>query len=155
MSQRGQMPDHSSKSGRESNQSGSANREQHAQSNLTVSDRLAKNTHLAAHLQGLFPAGTDLQQASNGFKNLGQFVAAAHVSKNLGIPFDQLKAKMTGVSSAPSNSAGDTSVSLGKAIHELRPQVDAKSEVKKAEQQAKEDIKNADIARKNDERKAE
>jgi hypothetical protein len=155
MSQRDQMPDRSGKPGKESGLSGAANREQHGQSNLTVGDRLAKNTHLAAHLQGLFPAGTDLQQASSGFKNLGQFVAAAHVSKNLGIPFDQLKAKMTGISSSSPNSAGDSPVSLGKAIHELRPQVDAKSEVKRAEVQAKEDVKDADAARKEGERKTE
>ncbi|MEW5977716.1 MAG: hypothetical protein AB1898_18130 [Acidobacteriota bacterium] len=89
-------------------------------------------------LEGLFPPGTDLQQASNGFKNLGQFVAAAHVSKNLGIPFEQLKSKMT----------GGSSVSLGKAIEELRPEADAKSEVKKAERRAKEEIKQAEAAQK-------
>jgi hypothetical protein len=33
--------------------------------------------------------------AESGFKNHGQFIAALHVSKNLNIPFDQLKAKMT------------------------------------------------------------
>ena len=155
MSERGQMPDHSGKPGKDSNESGSANREQHSQSNLTVGDRLAKNTHLASHLQGLFPPGTDLQQASSGFKNLGQFVAAAHVSKNLGIPFDQLKEKMTGISTTSTTSAGDSPVSLGKAIQQLRPQVDAKSEVKKADLQAKDDIKGADAARKEGEKKTE
>jgi len=155
MSQRDQMPDRSGKPGKESGLSG--NREQ-GQSNLTVSDKLAKNTHLAANLQGLFPPGTDLQAASSGFKNLGQFCAAAHVSKNLGIPFDQLKAKMTGISSASPNSTGASPaspVSLGKAIQQLRPQADAKSEVKKAELQAKEDIKGADSARKEEEKKTE
>ena len=46
--------------------------------------------------------------ACNGFKNLGQCVAAAHVAKNLDIPggFDALKAKTTGTGA----------VSLGKAI---------------------------------------
>src|SRR5439155_26462097 len=37
-----------------------------------------------------------LQAASAGFKNQGQFIAALHVSHNLNIPFDQLKAKLTG-----------------------------------------------------------
>jgi hypothetical protein len=92
-----------------------------------VGDQLARNTQLSSRLQGLLPVGTDISQASSGFKNLGQFVAAAHVSRNLNIPFDQLKAKMTGMS-------------LGKAIHELNPDVDAKAEAKKAEQQAKQDI---------------
>jgi hypothetical protein len=106
---------------------------------MTASEQLDRNTHLATQLQGLFPAGTDLKLASSGFKNLGQFVAAAHVSHNLGIPFDQLKAKMT----------GDSPVSLGKAIHELRPEADAKGETKKAEHEAKEEIKEAEAASKN------
>lgn len=62
---------------------------------------------------------------------MGQFVAALHVSRNLNIPFDQLKAEMTGKSP----------MSLGKAIHEFNPNVDAKAETKKAEQQARKDIK--------------
>jgi hypothetical protein len=72
-------------------------------------------------------------------------VAACHVSQNLGIPFDQLKAKMT----------GESPVSLGKAIKELRPEVEAGSEVKKAEQQARREIKEAENLRKNETRKPE
>src|SRR4051794_18123510 len=45
----------------------------------------------ASKLQRLLPPGTDLKTAEAGFKNEGQFIAALHVSKNLGIPFDQLK----------------------------------------------------------------
>src|SRR5262249_49862424 len=60
----------------------------------SISQKLVANTKLASKLQGLLPPGTNLQTASSGFKNLGQFVAAVHVSHNLGIPFDQLKAKM-------------------------------------------------------------
>src|SRR5258708_9895466 len=60
----------------------------------TPSELLSQNTKLSSKLQSLLPAGTDLQAASQGFKNLGQFVAAAHVSHNLGIPFAQLKAKI-------------------------------------------------------------
>ncbi len=113
MSQHGQMQEHSNRSGRESTESGSSN---HEHQKMTVSEQLDHNTHLATQLQGLFPPGTDLKQAASGFKNLGQFVAAAHVSHNLGIPFDQLKAKMT----------GNSPVSLGKAIHELQPGANAK-----------------------------
>jgi hypothetical protein len=102
--------------------------------NSSVSTRLASNTKLASKLQSLLPAGTDLQQASQGFKNLGQFVAAVHVSKNLGIPFDQLKAKMV----------GPPAESLGKAIHDLKPATDAKAEAKKAGKQADQDINDTD-----------
>lgn len=96
----------------------------------SVSDRLQDNTKLASKLQSLLPAGTDLQQAAQGFKNLGQFVAAVHVSHNLGIPFDQLKAKMI----------GPPSESLGKAIQALQPTANAKTEASKAQKQANQDL---------------
>ena len=94
----------------------------------TTSDLLNQNTKLSSNLQGLLPTGTNLQDAAKGFDHLGQFVAAVHVSHNLGIPFDQLKTKMMN---------GD---SLGQAIHELKPNVDAKKETIKANQQALEDM---------------
>lgn len=95
----------------------------------TPDELLAQNTKLASNLQSLLPPGTDLQAAAKGFKNLGEFVAAVHVSKNLDIPFSDLKAKLTGPSA----------VSLGKAIHELKPEANAKDEARKAHQQAKKD----------------
>lgn len=99
-----------------------------------INQRLEQNHTLSASLQSLLPAGTNLQDASKGFKNLGQFVAAVHVSHNLNIPFDQLKAKLT----------GPGAMQLGKAIHSLKPEMDSKAadaEAKKAEKQAKETIK--------------
>src|SRR5579859_3879240 len=96
----------------------------------SVSTRLSSNTKLASKLQSLLPPGTDLQTAASGFKTLGQFVAAVHVSHNLGIPFDQLKAKML----------GPPSMSLGKAIQALKPTANAKAELKKAEHQAHQDL---------------
>src|ERR1041385_4631498 len=98
-----------------------------------VSQQLAHNTNLASRLQSLFPAGTDLQKESTGFRNLGQFVAAAHVSHNLDIPWTDLKTKMT----------GDHPESLGKAISELKPAADAKTEAAKAAQEASDDMKNS------------
>jgi len=98
----------------------------------SVSQKLASNTKLASKLQSLLPPGTDLQTAAQGFKNLGQFVAAVHVSHNLAIPFDQLKSKML----------GPPSESLGKAIHDLKPTANAKAEVKKAEHEAHQDLDN-------------
>ncbi len=100
--------------------------EQSSQPRRTVSEQLKQNTKLSSHLQGLFPAGTDLQKASAGFKNLGEFVAAAHVSNNLGIPFDQLKGTMV----------GPPQKSLGEAIHQIKPDVNAKAEANKAKKQA-------------------
>lgn len=96
----------------------------------SVSERLQDNTKLSSKLQSLLPAGTNLQQAAQGFKNLGQFVAAVHVSHNLGIPFDQLKAKMI----------GPPSESLGKALQALKPAANSKEETSKAEKQARQDM---------------
>lgn len=98
-----------------------------------VGDQLTRNTNLSSRLQGLFPAGTDLSKEAAGFRNLGQFVAAAHVSHNLDIPWADMKAKMT----------GDHPVSLGKAIEDLKPQANAKTETEKAEKQANTDIKDS------------
>jgi len=100
-------------------------------SHSSPSDVLSHNTAIAGKINSL--TGQDAQTACNGFKNLGQCVAAAHVAKNLDIPggFDALKAKMTGASS----------MSLGKAIQQLSPNANAKSETKKANQQAADDLK--------------
>ena len=101
----------------------------------SASARLAHNPALTSRLQSLLP-GADLQTAASGFKNLGQFVAAVHVSNNLKIPFDDLKAKVT----------GPNAESLGHAIQDLRPNLDhktVKSDVKTAERQAKKDLEEA------------
>ena len=96
----------------------------------SVSEKLTDNTKLASKLQSLLPKGTDLQLASQGFKNLGQFVAAVHVAHNLGIPFDTLKTK----------AMGPPKESLGQAIHALKPAANSKEETRKGEKQAKQDM---------------
>lgn len=98
----------------------------------TPTQLLQQNTKLSDRLQALLPADEKVQNAASGFKNLGEFVAAVHISHNLNIPFDQLKDKVTN---------GD---SLGKALQELNPSLshkDIKSQVKKGKEQAKADIK--------------
>jgi hypothetical protein len=97
---------------------------------LSISQRIDRNPRLAARLQALLPDGMTLDKAAEGFKNQGQFIAALHVAHNLDIPFDQLKADMTGANK----------YSLGKAIHELKPTADAAAEVKKADHEADTDI---------------
>jgi hypothetical protein len=90
------------------------------------------NSNLEQRLQSLVPAGMTVQDAAAGFRNNGQFIAALHVSQNLNIPFDQLKAKMT----------GPDAVSLGKAITELKPDMSKQQvdeAVKTARQQARTD----------------
>ncbi len=100
-------------------------------SHASPSDVLSHNTAIAGKIKTL--TGEDAQTACGGFKNLGQCVAAAHIAKNLDIPggFDALKAKVTGTGS----------MSLGKAIAQLSPNANAKSETKKANKQADDDMK--------------
>jgi hypothetical protein len=93
----------------------------------STSELLTNNTKLASQVHDL--TGTDAQQACSGFKNLGECVSAAHASKNLGIEFDALKAKMT----------GENAQDLGDAIHDLKPDTEA-SEVRKANRQAQDDL---------------
>jgi len=102
-----------------------------ADGETTFATRIESNQKLATKLQPMLPTGVTIKDAAADFKNQGQFIAALHVSQNLKIPFDQLKAKMT----------GDSSVSLGAAIKALRPEMSenqATEEAKKAEKAAKE-----------------
>lgn len=118
-----------SSSGPNSNATGHTN-----MSNASPSTVLSHNTAIAGKIKTL--TGEDAATACGGFKNLGQCVAAAHVAKNLNIPggFDALKAKVTGTGS----------VSLGKAIKSFEPSANSKSEVKKANKQADDDMKEAE-----------
>jgi hypothetical protein len=105
-----------------------------AQGAKDPSVQLANNSGLTTQVAKLFPTGTDLGVMSSGFKNLGQFVAAAHVSQNLQIPFDQLKIKMV-TDGSP----------LSESIHALKPDLTeraVKDETKKAESQARKDLEN-------------
>jgi hypothetical protein len=94
-------------------------------------DVLMHNKRIADKIQHLTnePATT----ACGQFKHLGQCVAAAHLAKNLDFPggFEALKAKIT----------GSGAISLGKAISGVVPPANAKSEIKKANKQASDDMK--------------
>lgn len=90
---------------------------------------LERNPQLAERVAALLPSGVDPIEASVGFKNLGQFIAASHVSHNLKIPFEDLHASLL---------AGNK---LGEAIRVLRPEADYKNETKLAERQAKQEVK--------------
>ena len=91
-----------------------------------VQQKLNKNTNLASKLQSRLPAGTDLMKAADGFRNLGQFVAAVNVSKNLDIPFAKLKTEMV-----------KENLSLGQAIQKLKPTVSGTVEAQRAEYDAR------------------
>jgi len=105
-------------------------REGHKEANFE--ERIERNPALKAKVESMLPTGTNLKAAASGFRNEGQFMATLHVSKNLNIPFDQLKSKMTGSNPMP----------LGQAIHALKPNMsekDAEKEADKAEKEAKVD----------------
>ena len=91
-----------------------------------VQQKLTANTKLAAKVQSRLPPGTNLMTAADGFRNLGQFVAAINVSRNLGIPFTQLK-----------NDLVVRRLSLGQSIQDLRPNSNATVEAERAESDAR------------------
>lgn len=91
---------------------------------MTTAAPQQSNTRLAS----LVPAGMSTEDACNGFKDMKDCSATLHAAQNLNIPFADLKGKVTG---------GE---SLSSAIHSLKPQADARTEVRKAEKQASEDV---------------
>lgn len=96
--------------------------------------------------EGLLTANANATDACAPFTSLNDCLAALHASKNLGVEFNCLRAKVTGVHtnvdlSGCKGSIGDKSESLNKAIHELSSGADAKGAAKNAEQQAKDDLK--------------
>jgi hypothetical protein len=88
---------------------------------VTSPRALPKNPKLAAKLQGMLPAGLAVDQAALGFRNQGQFVAAVNVSRNLGIPFVDLKTAMV-----------NDGLSLGQSIQRLKPTTDGDVEASRA-----------------------
>jgi hypothetical protein len=96
----------------------------------SLGDRIAANTALVAKLTPLLPSGMSLSDAASGFTNQGQFIAALHAAKDLNISFASLKAEMLG---SPRDS-------LGQAIHDLKPAIDATAASKTAGQEARTDI---------------
>src|SRR5207249_3477503 len=95
-----------------------------------IAAKINRHPQQAARIERMLPAGMTLNQASLGFRNQGQFIAALHVSQNLHIPFVDLKRAMT----------GPNAMSLGQAIHTLRPSTDADAAVRRANTQAHSDV---------------
>ncbi|HZU44669.1 MAG TPA: hypothetical protein VE994_18470 [Terriglobales bacterium] len=109
----------------------------------TMAQKLTDNKQLADKISKL--TGMSATSACDGFKNLGQCVAAAHVAKNLNLQggFLGLKDKMLGLS--PNGTASTTSkpMSLGKAIQNLDPTVNSRAAAATAKKQASQDIKDS------------
>ena len=78
----------------------------------------------------MLPKGMTLNQASAGFKNQGQFIAALHVSQNLGCDcFRQIRIDMV-----------RKHMSLGQAIQDVKKTANAPVEVHRAEIEANDDL---------------
>ena len=99
-----------------------------------------QNKPLGARLEKMLPPGMTLDTASSGFKNQGQFVAAVHVSQNLGIPFADLKATMLGIPVGTTTVETTSPMSLGQAIQRLKPFANATTEATRAATQATTDL---------------
>ena len=114
----------------------------------TISNILDKNPAIGDKIVALTGDKLGAPDACTGFKNLGQCVAAAHVSKDLpGMNFYCLRQAMTGTpagTSAPAGGCQQTGpMSLGNAIQKLDPQADSSTESKKATREAQQDLKSS------------
>jgi len=101
-----------------------------------LADRLSKNPTLSARIQTLLPPGISLQAAAAGFRDEAEFITALHVSRNLNIPFNELKADLMG----PKHHT------LTGALHDLRPELRTSGinrQMKRATQQARTDFQQA------------
>jgi hypothetical protein len=90
-----------------------------------IAKKIESHPQLASKVSAMLPTGMTMNQAASGFKNQGQFIAALHVSQNLGIPFADLKKEMVTNHS-----------SLGQSIQKLRPGANAAREAEHAETEA-------------------
>jgi len=96
--------------------------------------------------QGLLAANATATDACAPFTSLDGCLAALHASHNLGVDFNCLRADATGVHTSADVSGckaadGEKPQGLNKAIHQLKPDANAKQATKDAEQQAKDDLK--------------
>ena len=96
--------------------------------------------------QGLLAANATATDACAPFTSLDGCLAALHASHNLGVDFNCLRADATGVHTSADVSGckvvdGEKAEGLSKAIHQLKPDANAKQATKEAEQQAKDDLK--------------
>ena len=77
----------------------------------------------------LLNRGARVAIAAEGFRSADEFATVAHAARNTNVPFMVLKHRVL--------TEGRT---LADAIHQARPEIDAKAEVKRAQTAAKSDI---------------
>jgi hypothetical protein len=96
--------------------------------------------------QGVLPSNATITDACSSFTALNGCLSALHASHNLGLDFNCLRAAVSGVHTNADMSGckvadGEKALDLSKAIHLLKPDVNAKQATKDADQQAKDDLK--------------
>jgi hypothetical protein len=84
---------------------------------------------LHQQVKPLLNRGADVAVAAEGFESGEQFATVAHASRNTAIPFMLLKHRVL-----------TEGKSLAAAIHESKPDLDARSEANRAQAAAREDI---------------
>lgn len=84
---------------------------------------------LRAALKPLLNRGTNMDKAADGFRSGVQFAAVAHAAKNTAVPFVVLKHRVL-----------NEKKTLAVAIHESKPQLNAKREADKAWDQARTEV---------------
>lgn len=89
-----------------------------------------RNPKLQSRLRAMLPAGLTVRQAARGFVDQSQFISAVHVSRNLDIPFAELKAKIV-----------EERMSLGQAIQVMRPDANVWRELTRARDETNRDIR--------------
>jgi hypothetical protein len=96
--------------------------------------------------QGVLAADVTATDACAPFTSLAECLAALHASHNLGVDFNCLRADVTGVHTSADISGckvvdGEKAQELNKAIHQVKPDTNAKRAAKDAEHEAKDDLK--------------
>jgi hypothetical protein len=112
----------------------------------TARSDMEKKLTPSLQTQGVLAANATATDACSPFSALDGCLAALHASHNLGIDFNCLRAGVTGVHTNADLSGCkaaevEKTESLSKAIHQLKPDANAKQATKDAEQQAKDDLK--------------
>jgi hypothetical protein len=109
------------------------NRKAAAASTVTPSNETsavpASEPRLHDRLKPVLNPGARMQVAAEGFRSAEEFATVAHAARNTNVPFMVLKHRVL--------NEGRT---LADAIHDSKPEVDAKAEVARAEAAAKSDI---------------
>jgi hypothetical protein len=103
--------------------------------NAVAEKLMTKPNQLAKLKAALGDSTIDINDATAGFKNFGQLNAAVNVSQNLGIDFADLKTAMTGIT-LEGTKTNEPTKSLGQAIQQFKPGVNAEAEAAAATAQA-------------------